>query len=98
MQCAEKAHSYKKIYTTSLSGENRDIDQRSQQCDGVDVAAAVGSFAAGREEVGVVVGTDAADLDVGLRHSAFKKRDATDFEKVDMMAAFETALSTRTAE
>lgn len=26
----EKEHSYKKIYTTSLSGENRDIDQRSQ--------------------------------------------------------------------
>lgn len=32
MPCAEKEHSY---------GENRDIDQRSQQCDGVDVAAAV---------------------------------------------------------
>ena len=98
MQCAEKAHSYKKIYTTSLSGENRDIDQRSQQSDGVDVAAAVGSFAAGGEEVGVIVGTDATDLDVGLCHSAFQKRDAADFEKVDMMAALETALSTRTSE
>lgn len=30
MPCAEKEHSYKKIYTTSLSEENRDIDQRSQ--------------------------------------------------------------------
>lgn len=66
MQCAEKVNSYKIIYTTSLSGENRDIDQRSQQCDGVDVAAAVGSFAAGGEEIGVIVGTDATDLDVGL--------------------------------
>lgn len=56
----------RKSATTSLSGENRDIDQRSQQCDGVDVAAAVGSFAAGGEEVGVIVGTDATDLDVGL--------------------------------
>lgn len=30
MPCAEKVHSYKIIYTTSLSGENRDIDQRLQ--------------------------------------------------------------------
>lgn len=27
MPCAEKEHSYKKIYTKSLSGEDRDIDR-----------------------------------------------------------------------
>ena len=30
MPCAEKVNSYKIIYTKSLSGENRDIDQRLQ--------------------------------------------------------------------
>ena len=59
MPCAEKVHSY---------GENRDIDQRLQQGYGVDVAAAVGSFATGGEEISVVVGTDATDLDLSLIH------------------------------